>query len=274
MLKLNSRYFTNNRLLALCMKHDRRFLVNKSDNLIYILPGTNLEKIPFLGEYHRVFNLSCFNIPNLKQGSAKLRRPELKVDDATLFYTTELAVSFKNNARKLEIQNSILEKIFEIICSIYYKNPLLLLDIGCGTGISGESFIPNNCYLIGTDICMPMLSLAKNKEFLKNCNYLQLDNSDKFPFRANCFNVIISTSFLQWLLVRKDSKYILRGFYSCVSNVLKPNGHFVLQFYPRNISDVQLALEMCSGIFQGALFSCRPHPRRGRKLFMFLCKIT
>ncbi|CAI9726192.1 18S rRNA (guanine1575-N7)-methyltransferase [Octopus vulgaris] len=271
MITSNCQWLTRSRSFAVYIIRYHSSIKNP-ENLIYILPDTNLEKIPFITQYQQVFDLSKFNIPNLKQTSAKQRRPELKVADSRLFYTPQLALSFNNNTRQLDIQYSILRKIFEIISLIYHKSPLLLLDIGCGTGVSTESFTSNNCHFIGTDISMSMLSMAVKKKSLKSCDYLQLDHSYRLPFRPNCFDVVISTSFLQWLLVTKDSKCILGRFYSFVSHILKPNGHFLLQFYPRNISDIQLALTLSVEVFRGALFSCRPHPKRGLKLFLFLYK--
>lgn len=271
MITSNCQWLTRSRSFAVYIIRYHSSMKNP-ENLIYILPGTNLEKIPFINQYQHVFDLAEFNVPNLKETSAKQRRPELKEEDACLFYTPQLALSFNNNTRQLDIQYSILKKIFEVISSIYLKSPLLLLDIGCGTGVSTKSFTSNNCHFIGTDISMAMLSVAVKKMSLKSCDYLQLDHSRRLPFRSNCFDVVISASFLQWLLVRKDSRCILGRFYSSVSHILKPNGHFLLQFYPRNIFDIQLALTLAAKVFQGALFSCRPHSKRGLKLFLFLIK--
>ena len=74
----------------------------------------------------------------------------------------------------------------------------LLLDIGCGTGISGCVLSEYEHMWVGTDISRGMLGVAAtqgdNEGDLMHC-----DMGHGFGFRPGTFDGAISISALQWL---------------------------------------------------------------------------
>lgn len=67
----------------------------------------------------------------------------------------------------------------------------LLLDVGCGTGISSEFF---NCRIIGIDNSMEMLLEAKRKK-AENAQYLLADG-EQLPFKTGVFDCVICVTAL------------------------------------------------------------------------------
>ncbi|MDD5086348.1 MAG: class I SAM-dependent methyltransferase [Candidatus Nanoarchaeia archaeon] len=77
-----------------------------------------------------------------------------------------------------------LNKINIIKENIKPKKDEILLDVGCGTGISTSSF---NCIKIGVDPSIKMLKQAKNAFYMKAC-------AEKLPFKDRCFDYVISVT--------------------------------------------------------------------------------
>ena len=67
----------------------------------------------------------------------------------------------------------------------------LLLDVGCGTGISSEFF---NCRIIGIDNSMEMVLEAKSKG-VKNAAYILADG-EHLPFKTGVFDCVICVTAL------------------------------------------------------------------------------
>ena len=240
----------------------------KDTHLIYLLPDTDPAIIPFISDFHIISDIRDFCIPSLKHGGKK-RRPELQGDIESV-YTLQEAIRMSISHRSY-IQKSITQRALEFLCAFDSSYPKLVLDIGCGTGLSTESATENGHQVVGIDIAMPMLSVASSKR-TSSCDYLGANCCLPFPIQPKFFDGVISISFLQWLITVDGSGKILRTFFSSVSNCLKPGGCFVAQFYPRNPEEAQQAVNFASGFFVGVLLACRPCVARGHKLFLVLQK--
>mgnify|MGYP001573398351 CR=1 FL=1 len=109
-----------------------------------------------------------------------------------------------------------LKKLGIIKSSLDIKNNDLLLDIGCGTGISSEF----NCKVIGVD---PSIELLKqNKKIGVN------SIAENLPFKDSIFNFVISvTAIHNFDNVKKSLEEMKRvGKNNFVFSVLKKSGKF------------------------------------------------
>ena len=61
----------------------------------------------------------------------------------------------------IEIQNDMSERAIELL-ALPDDKPCFVLDIGCGSGLSGECLDEQGHYWIGVDISISMLSKSKN----------------------------------------------------------------------------------------------------------------
>lgn len=122
------------------------------------------------------------------------------------------------------------------------KTPSLILDVGCGSGLSGEilSEVPPEeggpHVWIGMDISQSMLEVARQRE--SDGDLFHADVGQGIPFRAGTFDAAISISAIQWLCNAESSDESpegrLRRFFDGLYASLKRGARAAFQFYPRN----------------------------------------
>lgn len=122
------------------------------------------------------------------------------------------------------------------------SSPSLILDIGCGSGLSGEilSSVPASeggpHTWIGMDIAASMLDVALQRGV--EGDLLLADIGQGVPFRAGTFDAAISISAIQWLCNAESSdtspQRRLSTFFNGLYASLRRGGRAVCQFYPKN----------------------------------------
>eukprot|EP00658_Telonema_sp_P-2_P001201 TRINITY_DN10461_c0_g1_i12.p1 TRINITY_DN10461_c0_g1~~TRINITY_DN10461_c0_g1_i12.p1 ORF type:complete len:232 (+),score=68.80 TRINITY_DN10461_c0_g1_i12:126-821(+) len=93
-----------------------------------------------------------------------------------------------------------------------------LLDLGCGTGMSGEALSAVSARLIGADISPESLEVARSKEIYSETHVANLDLA--LPMEAACFDGVACVGVMSYV-ERFDQ------FLGEVIRVLKPGGLFV-----------------------------------------------
>ena len=121
-------------------------------------------------------------------------------------------------------------------------SPSLIIDIGCGSGLSGEilsSISPASGgphMWIGMDISASMLDIALQREV--EGDLLLSDIGQGIPFRPGSFDAAISISAIQWLCNAESSELNPQGrlsrFFNGLYASLRRGGRAVCQFYPKN----------------------------------------
>lgn len=118
----------------------------------------------------------------------------------------------------------------------------LILDVGCGSGLSGEilsSISPEEGgphVWVGMDVSASMLDVALQRDV--EGDLLLSDIGQGVPFRAGTFDAAISISAIQWLCNAESSDVSPQGrlsrFFNGLYASLKRGGRAVCQFYPKN----------------------------------------
>nr|CAI5862777.1 unnamed protein product [Callosobruchus analis] len=148
-----------------------------------------------------------------------------------------------------------------------------LLDIGCGSGLSGSTLDDQGHFWIGMDISKAMLDVALEREV--EGDLVLSDMGQGCPFKAGTFDGAISISALQWLC-NADKKHhnpvkrlyqFFSTLYACLSRVARA----VLQFYPENGDQMELitAQAMKAG-FYGGIVVDYPNSTKAKKFFLVL----
>ncbi|KAJ1733264.1 18S rRNA (guanine1575-N7)-methyltransferase [Coemansia sp. RSA 1939] len=200
-----------------------------------------------------------------------MSRPE-HIAPPELFYNDTEAKKYTSNSRIAAIQAEMTLRAVELL-SLGDDGPYYLLDIGCGSGLSGEILDEDGHVWAGMDIAPSMLDIAADKD-VEGDLFLQ-DIGQGMGFRPGTFDGAISISVLQWLCNadKKENKprYRLQRFFSTLFMSLQRGARAIFQFYPEN----DLQIEMIMGIamkcgFTGGLVADYPNSKKARKFYLCL----
>ncbi|KAL5966777.1 putative 18S rRNA guanine-N 7 methyltransferase [Taenia solium] len=199
------------------------------------------------------------------------KRPE-HTAPPEIYYNEKEAEKYTSNSHMIEIQTKLSERALELL-ALPEAQSAFLLDIGCGSGLSGEVLTENGHSWVGIDISQAMLKVAQERE--SEGDFLLGDIGELLPFRSGSFDGAISISAVQWLFNsdRSDQNPIrrIRNFFSSLYACLSRGGRAVLQCYPE--SSLQLDLLQTEAIragFTGGIVVDFPNSTRAKKYFMVL----
>jgi 18S rRNA (guanine1575-N7)-methyltransferase len=168
-----------------------------------------------------------------------LNRLTLHPRPPDLFYNDNESRKYTKSSRIRNIQANMTNRALELLD---LKSPSFILDVGCGSGLSGEilSEVPPDeggpHTWIGMDISPSMLDVALQREV--DGDLFLADIGQGVPFRPGAFDAAISISAIQWLCNAESSDVTaegrLRRFFEGLYASLRRGGRAVCQFYPKN----------------------------------------
>jgi 18S rRNA (guanine1575-N7)-methyltransferase len=91
-----------------------------------------------------------------------MSRPEL-TGDAALFYNHREARKYDSSSRMMGVQRDITERAVELL-RLDPDVPSLILDVGCGSGLSGKVLEEHGHVWVGCDVSRDMLLIAKERQ--------------------------------------------------------------------------------------------------------------
>ena len=119
------------------------------------------------------------------------------------YYNEEEAEKYSNNTHIIDVQTQLTERALEIL-AFPPERKSLILDIGCGSAISGCVITEHGHEWVGMDISKWMLKIAIDREVEGDLFYA--DMGDGFGFRPGSFDGAISISAIQWLCTAETKK--------------------------------------------------------------------
>ncbi|KAK2577256.1 hypothetical protein KPH14_003397 [Odynerus spinipes] len=199
------------------------------------------------------------------------KRPE-HLAPPEVFYNEEEARKYTQSSRIMDIQVQMCERAVELLL-LPEDTPALLLDIGCGSGLSGSVLEDEGHTWIGVDISSAMLGVAQERE--TDGDLILGDMGQGMPFRAGSFDGAVSISALQWLCNADKASHNpskrLYHFFSTLFSCLTRSARAVLQFYPENNEQVELVMMQATkaGFFGGIVVDF-PNSTKAKKFFLVL----
>ncbi|GCB60308.1 hypothetical protein scyTo_0009154 [Scyliorhinus torazame] len=170
--------------------------------------------------------------------TARVGRPEHRAPPE-VFYSEDEARKYTQNSRMIEIQTRMSERAVELL-NLPEDQPCFLLDVGCGSGLSGDYLSEEGHHWVGVDISTAMLDVALEREV--EGDLILGDVGAGIPFRAGTFDGCISISALQWLCNADKKSHSppkrLYKFFSSLYASLVRGARAVFQFYPENSEQV------------------------------------
>jgi len=225
-----------------------------------------------------------------------MSRPEL-TGHASLFYNAREAKKYDSSSRMIGVQREITERAIELL-RLPVDKPSFILDIGCGSGLSGQVLEETGHVWVGCDVSRDMLDVANDRIARKRDaavpNRMNGDDDDEeedesasagdlmhqdmgtgLPFRPATFDACISISALQWLCYsnakNQNPKKRLTRFFSSLYNVLRRGGRAVLQFYPETAEQAILISECAAKVgFAGGIVVDYPNSAKAKKHYLVL----
>ncbi|KAJ8870058.1 hypothetical protein PR048_029069 [Dryococelus australis] len=187
------------------------------------------------------------------------------------YFTVDLHSTNTIGSRMVEIQLQMSERALELL--VLPDHPCYILDLGCGSGLSGHVIEDNSHMWVGIDISPAMLGVAVEREI--EGDLILGDLGHGVPFRAGAFDAAVSVSALQWLC-NADRKFHnpvkrLYKFFSTLYACLSRTARAVFQFYPENNEQVELITSqaMKAGFFGGVVVDY-PNSTKAKKFFLVL----
>ncbi|KNH07498.1 putative methyltransferase WBSCR22-like protein [Perkinsela sp. CCAP 1560/4] len=223
------------------------------------------------------------------------KRPE-HTAPPQLHYNKTAAVKYLRNNRMNLIQKEMTERALELLRitpnEVGLKSgrksqkagsstPLLILDVGCGIGLSGEVIEGYGHYWHGVDVSRDMLTVGHQKrdenEQFEDSNDVMVENDigAGLPFRPASFDAAISISTLQWLCNADAREHIpqlrLKKFFQSLFLCLRRGSRAVFQLYPENDKQMQMIMNSAKRAgFGGGLVVDYPHSSTAKKYYLVL----
>ncbi|KAI1915384.1 18S rRNA (guanine1575-N7)-methyltransferase [Ophidiomyces ophidiicola] len=192
-----------------------------------------------------------------------------------LFYNDRESRKYTSSSRIQNIQSEMTCRALELL---ELQSPSFILDIGCGSGLSGEilSSVPSSesgpHIWVGMDISPCMLDIALQREV--EGDLFLADMGQGVPFRPGTFDAAISISAVQWLCNAESTDVSpegrLRQFFDGLYASLRRGARAVCQFYPKN--DAQRNMISAAAIkagFGAGILEDDPGTKNG-KLYLVL----
>uniref|UniRef100_A0A2K6U390 18S rRNA (guanine-N(7))-methyltransferase n=1 Tax=Saimiri boliviensis boliviensis TaxID=39432 RepID=A0A2K6U390_SAIBB len=189
-----------------------------------------------------------------------------------LFYDKKEARKYVCNSRMIDIQTRMAGRALELLC-LPRNKPCYLLDIGCGTGLSGGYLSDEGHYWVGLDISPAMLDEAVDREV--EGDLLLGDMGQGIPFKPGTFDGCISISAVQWLCnANKKSENPVKRlycFFASLFSVLVRGSRAVLQLYPENSEQLELiTTQAIRAGFSGGMVVDYPNSAKAKKFYLCL----
>lgn len=199
------------------------------------------------------------------------RRPELQAPPE-VFYNESEAKKYTTNSRMMEIQAKMAERAIELL-HLPEDVPCLLLDIGCGSGLSGECISDQGHHWIGVDISIAMLEVAREREI--DGDIINADAGQGIHFRPGTFDGVISISAIQWLCYSNKKSHEptkrLYRFFSMLYAAMRQGSRAVFQLYPESPSQLELiTIQATRAGFGGGVVVDFPNSTKAKKVFLCL----
>ncbi|KAI0208796.1 putative 18S rRNA (guanine-N(7))-methyltransferase [Lamellibrachia satsuma] len=174
------------------------------------------------------------------ESMASGHRPEHQAPPEVFYNETE-ARKYTANTRMISIQQQLSERAVELL-ALPEDTPCFILDVGCGSGLSGETLTDQGHVWTGVDISSSMLDVALEREV--EGDMILGDMGEGMPFRPGTFDGVISISALQWLC-NADKSYHnppkrLYKFFSTLYASMRRGARAVMQLYPENSDQLEL----------------------------------
>jgi ubiquinone/menaquinone biosynthesis C-methylase UbiE len=190
-------------------------------------------------------------------------RPEDLYETPDQYFTLKTIKKYSKASHMRRTERKITGRILELLDD---PDPGKVIDLGCGWGFASELLMEEGHEVVGIDILEDMLEEARSRDVdarLVDMRELAAE------FGAGEFDLVVSSSALQWLRSVKDLKKVAAGVY----HVLNKKGLAGFQFYARSERELKDVARIFGGAgFDGKVVIDNPGNARKRTVYLILNK--
>ncbi|KAG9396030.1 S-adenosyl-L-methionine-dependent methyltransferase [Carpediemonas membranifera] len=190
---------------------------------------------------------------------------------AQFFYDAAEAKKYTKQSHVKKVQSEMAARAVQMLMIPESDHVPLILDLGCGSGLSGAALTEAGYHWFGMDVAPEMLHLAK----AETTDLIQMDIGNGVPFAANTFDGCISVSVLQWLChsyaTSQNPRWRLMKLFSDLYAVLRVGARAVFQWYPQNADQLTLVMDCAYKCgFKGGEVIDYPNSAKNKKHYLCL----
>jgi 18S rRNA (guanine1575-N7)-methyltransferase len=198
-------------------------------------------------------------------------RPEHTVPPQ-YFYDAKESAKYNSCSRIVKVQEELANRAIELL-NMEEGAEGFILDVGCGSGLSGVALEQAGHAWVGVDISKDMLDIASDRD--SSGDVFLHDMGLGLPFRAGVFDGCISISAVQWLCYSEKREQTARKrltrFFTSLYMSLKQGARAVLQLYPETpeqMQEISTCAMRCG--FSGGLVIDFPNSAKAKKYYLCL----
>ena len=192
-----------------------------------------------------------------------------------IYYSGENADKATDNPHYVQIQRKLTERAMELI-DVDSGNSQLILDVGCGTSISGQVFSENGHFFVGVDIAPEML--LRSLQIIPGSTgnqFLRADVGAGLPFRAGVFDCAIGIDVIRWLLANYDGcdpvPKRLKRFFETLHGALRCGGKAIFNFHPETSEQAEMLSSIATKCgFGGGIHTDFPNSNKAKVHWLLL----
>lgn len=154
-------------------------------------------------------------------------RPENASACGEAYYQKVEALRYSNASHTIQIQTELTKRAIELIDQ---GSPGLILDVGCGSALSGRVLTAQGLAWVGTDVSVPMLQQAAANAAAAG-HVILADMSQGISLRSAAFDAAVSVSAVQLLCSGPQPHVAVQRLFADLWRVLRLGSCAALQVY-------------------------------------------
>lgn len=196
---------------------------------------------------------------------------------AHLYYTGENVDKATSGQHYVAVQEKLTTRAIELIGLDQATIPKMVLDVGCGSAISGHILQEMNHMFVGVDVAPEMLMNAIQivSPMATANSYTRSDIGQGLPFRAGVFDAAIGLDIIRWLFVSFDDQEPplkrLRKFFESLHGCLRNGAKAIFNFHPETPEQAELlSMTATKCGFGGGIHTDNPNSSKAKVHWLVL----